>query len=719
MKRIPIGRATGIIPSPLSHRTLTTETASTMKSWFTKGTWQAFCIWCMICVLTSGCIRNNRDFSLLDTWENAPSYHRSVATQIEYPNVGSNLAPEVANTPEPLKLQNPADLVAREITLDEAVQMALSSGDILRGLGGTIVSSGNAASNFDQALTESSAQGVEAALSAFDAQVGGQLFWQKNNRPNNTTFLIFQPVALEQTASQFNYELSKRTATGATFTARHNVFYDNNNSPARFFQSDFNGFLEASYRQPLMQGGGVTYNRIAGPNGGIGVYNGVLIARINADISLADFESGVINFVNDVETAYWNLYFAYHNLEAQVAGRNASLLTWQRVKELQDAGARGGDLAAEAEARSQFYNFDVQVTEGLTGAQGLYEQEQTLRYLLGLPPGDGSLLKPITEPMRGEVVYDWHSALADAITKRVEIRRQKWTIKRRELELCAARLNRKPTLDFLGIYRYRGLGDHLIGSRDANNSFESLYQNIFEGEYQEWQAGFELGYPVGLRAASAAVSNARWQLAKAQSVLQEQQLRVSHDLSTSSRAVTRAYQTTVQNFNRQASDRERVQALTERYEGGLDNINFLLQAQRSLATSQTAYYRSLVDYQLSIRDFHREKGSLLNYNQISLSEGSWPGAAYQDSVERGRFFAPRRNPSAVDVPNPVSKGSFDPMTVGMNTSPAMTIFEETTSDVIVDPPAEGEMDSTEEAASPSDADQPTVPEPADDAVTIR
>ncbi len=121
--------------------------------------------------------------------------------------------------------------------------------------------------------------------------------------------------------------------------------------------------FEAEYRQPLLRGAGIDYNRIAGPNSPIGQYNGVLIARINTDVSLADFEAAIIEFVNSVETAYWALYFAYHDLEARVAGRNSSLLTWQRIKELQKVGARGGDAAAEAQARSQYYNFDVQVKE--------------------------------------------------------------------------------------------------------------------------------------------------------------------------------------------------------------------------------------------------------------------------------------------------------------------------------------------------------------------
>jgi hypothetical protein len=266
--------------------------------------------------------------------------------------------------------------------------------------------------------------------------------------------------------------------------------------------------------------------------------------------------------------------------------------------------------------------------------------------------------------MEGEVIVDWYSALADAITKRVEVRRQKWNIKRRELELVAAKLNRRPTLDFLAQYRYRGLGDDLIGSRDPANQFNSLYQNIFEGNYQEWQAGVEFGNVVGLRQAGAAVANARWNLARERALLQEQELRITHDLSTAARQIQRAYQLMQGNFVRLQADKAQVSALRDRVVGGQDNINFLLQAQQQLATTENSYFRALVDYQLALRDFHREKGSLLNYNQVGMSEAAWPGAAYQDAQERGRFFTPRSNPESVTAGPRLSDGAFDPTAVG-------------------------------------------------------
>jgi outer membrane protein TolC len=626
----------------------------------------------------TGCAKVNKFHFSEST---VPSYYKPVATEIEYPNVKSCLVPAVVSTSAPLALENPADLPAREIKLTEAIQLALQNSDILRNLGGSVVQApGMSSSLYDPALVESNGQtGVVAALAAFDAQVTSQLYWQKNDRPNNIAvnpiLSQFQVFNTQQDAAVFNYEIAKRTATGARFAASHNVIYDNSNTPNRLFQGVFTGWFQAEYRQPLLLGSGVEYNRIAGPNGMIGVYNGVLIARINTDISLADFEQGIINYVNDVESAYWELYYAYHNLDAQVAGRNSSLLTWQRIKELQKVGARGGDAAAEAQSRSQYFLFDVSVKEGLSGTSGLYAAEQRLRYLMGFPATDGALLKPTSDPMDGEVVLDWDTALNDALVRRVEIRRQKWTIKRRELELVAARLNRRPTLDVLSQYRYRGLGDALISTNDDTNEFNSLYQSIFNGNYQEWQTGLELAYPVGLRQASAAVTNARWNLARENALLKEQELRISHDLSTAARQVARSYQLVLTNYNRQDSDRAQVEALQARYDRGLDNINFLLQAQQQLATAQSAYFRSLVDYQLALRDFHREKGSLLNYNQVGLSEGAWPAPAYQDAYERGRFFTPRPHPEAVEVPRPLSAGSFDPMQVGMQSNNAIPVSE--------------------------------------------
>ena len=62
----------------------------------------------------------------------------------------------------------------------------------------------------------------------------------------------------------------------------------------------------------------------------------------------------------------------------------------------------------------------------------------------------------------------------------------------------------------------------------------------------------------------------------------------------------------------------------------------MLDAQRRRAQAESAYFRSLVDYNRSIAQFHFRKGSLLEYNGVFLSEGPWPGKAYFDAHRRAR-----------------------------------------------------------------------------------
>ena len=631
-----------------------------LRNWIASG--------CMAVSCISGCRPTERFRAWRDSSD--VSYFQNFVTQIEYPDVNTPIEPTVAQSPSPLAVQNPSELPTFDLTLQEAIRASLQTSEVLRSLGGAVVSAPQGqATQLDPALTDlNPLGGTEAALSAFDAQVTSQLFWQKNNRPFNNAGNPFLPSGFQQTTGNYINAITKRTATGASYALRSNVVYDNNNTPFRRFTSDFVGFVEAEYRQPLMQGAGTTFNRIAGANAPIGQYNGVLIARINNDISLADFEAGVLRLINDVEGAYWELYFAYRALDAQLSGRENSLKTWQRINELQKVGSRGGEADAEAQARSNYFLFASQVNDALAGTQGLYSSEQRLRYVMGLPPTDGRLIRPSDEPLQAEVAFDWEASLCDAMTRRVEVRRQEWTIKRRELELIASRLNKRPRLDVLTQYRWRGLGDHLIGGRDPNSQFESLLQNVTEGNFQEWQAGFDWSYNVGLRQASAAVRHAQLNLAREMTVLKEQQLRISHDLSNASRQISRSYIQLQTNHNRIEADELQVEVLKNRYERGLINISFLLLAQQQLASSTSAFYRSLVDYNLALRDFHREKGSLLAYNQVNLSEDSLDGSMQQAAYQRGRSFTPRDNPELTTVRDRISRGSFDPSSVGLPAS---------------------------------------------------
>ena len=114
------------------------------------------------------------------------------------------------------------------------------------------------------------------------------------------------------------------------------------------------------------------------------------------------------------------------------------------------------------------------------------------------------------------------------------------------------------------------------------------------------------------------------------------------------------------NYNRLQADLNQVDVLLTRYQQGSDSINFLLQAQRQLVNSASDFYRSLSDYNLAIRNFHREKGSLLSYNQIQLAEAAWKKDATVSAHRVGRHLVPRKNKDQTLLPPNPSANSFNP-----------------------------------------------------------
>ncbi len=582
-------------------------------------------------------------------------HYKYIATQIEYPDVVTPSSNELAIEMSPQSVGRDAPIEYSEIKLEECFQLALQNSSVLKDLGGLVLRAPATTTTVQgPAIVETDPRlGVEAALSQFDAIFSSHAYGQKNDRALNNTFFGGGTRQLQQDVFVLQSQITKKTATGSQFTLRHNTDYDGNNAPGNLFPSAWNTNYEAEMRQPLLRGAGLDFNRIAGPNAVPGFMNGVLLARVNTDIGLADFEVGVRDFVCNVENAYWDLYFAYRDLDAKMAARDAALESWRRIQALYAADRRGGEAEKEAEAREQYFRFqeDVQnawtgrVLDGtrtgngstggtLRGIGGVRVCERRLRLLVGLPISDGRLLRPADEPRTAKIAFDWNEVVCESLARRVELRRQRWVIKRREMELVASRNFLLPTLDAVGLYRWRGFGHDLLNPTRQPDPFDNAYQNLTSGNSQEWQLGLELSVPLGARLGHAALRNAQLLCARERAVLVEQERQVVHDLSNAMGDIDRAYDTMQTNFNRRIAARQELTAVQTAYDVDKAQLDQVLDAQRRLADAEIRYFGSMAEYALAIKNLHLEKGSLLDYNEIYLAEGPWPGKAYDDAELR-------------------------------------------------------------------------------------
>ena len=67
--------------------------------------------------------------------------------------------------------------------------------------------------------------------------------------------------------------------------------------------------------------------------------------------------------------------------------------------------------------------------------------------------------------------FDWSAISAEALSRSTTLQKQKWYIKRTELELISAKNHLLPTMDVGLVYRWLGRGDELIRADNQGKDF--------------------------------------------------------------------------------------------------------------------------------------------------------------------------------------------------------------------------------------------------------
>ncbi len=633
----------------------------------------------IVLVLITGCAPTQPFFIAKD---NSMAHYLDQALAIEYADVQVESLPEASGSMQPLGPAN-TETEYVELSLEDCISMALQNTKILRVANGSNQQSGSVAalllsaqpgqlpSAYDSALVSSIAStqplqidgqgnrvpfrgairsnqvgGVEDALSEFDAQFSSIFGYNTTDRPRNVgPNNPFNPQFFRAIDANYQSAISKRLATGGVATLRAGTIYSDNNIQIGTFQggrqvpSDYTQTLEMQLTHPLLRGRGTLVNRIP-----------VVLARINEDISLHEFEANVRNLVKATEDAYWDLYCGYRLVESAQQSLDTAIALWRVAAETARAGS--GRPEAEAQARGlygTFYNQLISAKHGSTvpgnDPRGLYGREQILREKIGWPTTDKRLIRPSDVPTDARVDFEWHSILSEALCRNVDLRRQKWFIKGVELEIQSAKNQLLAQLDVTGIYRWVGFGDELASTDRSGirppNAGSTALESLTSGDFQELGARLEFTpTPFGSRRALAGIQNRKLALAKSHAELQEKEMALVGELSFAWRNLDSTHEQIRILRDQWAANMDEIKVYRDRIERGLvsegnfaQQLDALLRAEERRATAQRNYYQALCEYNKSIINIHYLKGSLLDLNSIALQEGPWPAKAYWDAEE--------------------------------------------------------------------------------------
>ena len=576
-------------------------------------------------------------------------------TDLQFPNVYQQVLSTTADIypdhpVEPIgdktvvkPLTNNSDLPSEfvDISLDDAVAIALSNVEVLRSLAATVVQNAQGANTaFDSAIQSTDPNfGVEAALSAFDTSLNSTLQYSNLDDTFNNPSTTGSASTVEQNLIDFRYGLNKVTAAGTQLSLDSNITHTDSSNPALLFPSVFDTSWQASVRQPLLQGRGALFNRIAGPASAPGFLgsSGFLVSRSNHDISIVEFERNVNRMVLEIITAYWQLDLAYGNFASIKVSRDASLETWNIAKARFNNGLPGGEADREAQARAQYYQFEAQLTQSLNS---ILQAEADFRRLLGLPQSDTRLYRPADSPQTAESLFDWTTMASKALTGRPELRQQRKLIEQRELQLIASKSFTQPRLDAIATYRNNGFGDNLFGQ---GAQFSGALNEAFDGNFDEWEFGLSLDAPLGFRRAHAGVRNAELQLMRERAVLDELKSQIMHDLGSAVRTVDQGFD--VLRLSRLGAEafQESVDARTAAYKADAAEFEDLLNAQQRLLDAELAFHVAKTDYELAIAQVQFESAELLPEYAIHFVEDVPPSSSAVANDRRQRVRQASQN----------------------------------------------------------------------------
>lgn len=127
--------------------------------------------------------------------------------------------------------------------------------------------------------------------------------------------------------------------------------------------------------------------------------------------------------------------------------------------------------------------------------------------------------------------------------------------------------------------------------------------------------------PVGFRQAHAAVRHARFQVARALAILDEQERQVLHDLTAVVADCDRAFAQMQTNINRYLAASDALEVLEANREAGLPvNLEQLLDSQRRMSEAQSRYFLSIAEYTIATKNVQFEKGTLLHTTNLMIAD---------------------------------------------------------------------------------------------------
>ena len=398
--------------------------------------------------------------------------------------------------------------------------------------------------------------------------------------------------------AQFSFSLEQRFFTGTVYQLSYTHSY---RKTSRIFglNPSYSPALRLTLTQPLLKGLGREVNHLE-----------VYLARYNASAGREELRRKVMEILERVELAYWDVAEAWQNVQL----KRKSLKVAEELLQIAQVKHQIGTvpLLEVTSARAAYASRKAELFQAEKVWQNASDRLASQILPLEVFRKFDQKILPLDLPSVPQRVSSFEEAIQAALENRPELKQQEWLLRSKALLVRNARHNRLPRLDLTGSVTLNGLGGDLADS----------YRFIRPKRFYDWQVGFSFSYPIFQRVEKAELEKA---------LLEEKQARLQYELLK--RNIYLEVKKALREFlsakevwqaQREASRfaKEKLEGEKVRYSVGKSTSHRVFQIEEEYTRAKTKEIEAKIAIVRAFLQLELAKGTLLKRYQIHWDEFS-------------------------------------------------------------------------------------------------
>ena len=444
----------------------------------------------------------------------------------------------------------------------------------------------------------------------FDYNFNASTSVGKNRIPSASAFA--SPPEAENEVFSVSAGIKKRAATGTNYQVSVDTQRAMSNSKFQGLIPQYTSNLNLSVTQNLLKDFGVDVNTAK-----------IKIASNNMDISINQLKGKGITIISQVEEIYWDLVFAIEDLKVKRESFRLAQDLERRIRIQVEVGTMAPIEITQGQAEVAAREEDVIISQNRVESV-----EDRLKKIINIEEKGGwdlgIVLIDTPKMLAEEVILE--ESMKTALENRPEYAQSKIDLKNKNIQVEYKRNQLYPTLDLIGSLKLNGIsGDAVDVSFSGSTSrsgfgggYFSSYDRAVSGNYYDWSLGLSLQIPLGNRASNSSYTAAKLDVEKGLKLLKNLENKIWVEVGEAVRSIdTNKKRVNTTAVSRKLAE-EKLSAEEKKFAVGMSTSFNVLEYQRDLIAARTREISAIIDYNKSLLNLEKVKGTILEKNNIEL-----------------------------------------------------------------------------------------------------